>query len=95
MGAFDPEGDTDGLTDGEWRVYQKVGWGPSETRGTSELVVLAHVCLPGVGGTGREFTLFARSSVPGANMDESGVGKAGIKLSRLLERSLPKLLDAQ
>jgi hypothetical protein len=82
----------DALTDGRWRVYQKVGWGPSETRSTSELVILAHVCLPKVGGTGREFTLFARASVPGANPDESGVGEAGIKLSRLLDRSLPQLL---
>jgi hypothetical protein len=82
----------DALTDGRWRVYQKVGWGPSETRGTSELVILAHVCLPNVGGTGREFTLFGRASVPGANPDESGVGEAGIKLSRLLDRSLPQFL---
>lgn len=85
----------DRLTDGRWRVYQKVGWGPSETRGTSELVVLAHVCLPGVGDGGREFTLAARASVDGANPDESGVGQAGIKLRALLDRSLPKLLAAQ
>lgn len=84
----------DTLTDGRWRIYQKVGWGPSETRGTSELVVLAHVCLPTVGGTGREFTLFARAAVPGATPDEHGVGEAGLMLSRLLDRSLPKLLDA-
>ncbi len=85
----------DAMTDGRWRVYQKVGWGPSETRGTSELVMLAHVCLPGVGGSGREFTLVARASVPGADPNEHGVGDAGLKLSRLLDRSLPKLLDAQ
>ncbi len=85
----------DAMTDGRWRVYQKVGWGPSETRGTSELVMLAHVCLPKVGGSGREFTLVARSSVPGADPNEYGVGDAGLKLSRLLDRSLPKLLDVQ
>ncbi len=84
----------DARTDGRWRVYQKVGWGPSETRGTSELVVLAHVCLPGAGAAGREFTLFARASVPGANPDESGVGEAGLKLGRLLDRALPALLDS-
>ncbi|MEL6869120.1 MAG: hypothetical protein AAFO81_04905 [Pseudomonadota bacterium] len=83
----------DGLTHGRWRVYQKVGWGPSETRGTSELVMLAHVCLPNVGGTGREFTLLARTSVPGDEIDESGVGRAGLKMRDLLNRSLPALLD--
>jgi hypothetical protein len=85
----------DTVTDGRWRVYQKVGWGPSETRGTSELVMLAHVCLPGIGGSGREFTLAARAAVPGAAPDESGVGEAGLRLSRLLERSLRKLLAAR
>ena len=85
----------DRVTRGRWRVYQKVGWGPSETRGTSELVMLAHVCLPAVGGNGREFTLVARAAVDGAAADESGVGRAGIKLRALLDRSLPQLLRAQ
>jgi len=85
----------DALTDGRWRVYQKIGWGPSETRGTSELVVLAHVCLPGVAATVREFTVFARASVPGADADESGVGEAGLKLGRVLERALPTLLGGR
>ncbi len=89
----DAKATLDTLTDGRWRVYQKIGWGPSETRGTSELVMLAHVCLPGVGGTGREFTMLARASVPGANPDGSGVGDAGVKLERVLARSLPKLLE--
>ncbi len=93
--ADDAKRTLDDLTDGRWRVYQKVGWGPSETRGTSELVILAHVCLPKIGGTGREFTLFARSSVPGADPDESGVGEAGIRLSRFLDRSLPQLLGTR
>lgn len=85
----------DRLTDGRWRVYQKVGWGPSETRGTSELVVLAHVCLPNINETGREFTLFARASVPGAAPDESGVGEAGMKLDRVLRQTLSSLLAGQ
>ena len=80
-------------TDGRWRVYQKVGWGPSETRGTSELVILAHVCLPGVGDSGREFTLFGRAAVPRADPNEHGVGDAGIELEGLLRDSLPRLLD--
>ena len=85
----------DALTGGGWRVYQKVGWGPSETPDTSELVILAHVCLPEIGGSGREFTLFARAAVPGADPDKSGVGNAGRKLSELLDRSLPQLLEAR
>ncbi len=83
----------DDLTDGRWRIYQKVGWGPSETRGTSELVVLAHVCLPQVGGTGREFTLVGRAAVPGADPNEHGVGDAGIKLDDVLRDALPRLFE--
>jgi len=83
----------DERTDGRWRVYQKVGWGPSETRGMSELVILAHVCLPGIGNGGREFTLFGRAAVPGADPNEHGVGDAGLKLERVLRDSLPQLLD--
>ena len=36
----------DKATNGQWRIFQKIGWGPSETRSTSETVVLAYVCLP-------------------------------------------------
>ena len=79
----------DEATDGRWRVYQKIGWGPSETRGTSEIVIIAHVCLPKVG---REFTLAGRAAVPGADPNEHGVGDAGRKLSALLESALPELL---
>ncbi|MFK8016724.1 MAG: hypothetical protein AB8G17_14920 [Gammaproteobacteria bacterium] len=92
-GAGDNAKDTlDAVTNGRWRIYQKVGWGPSETRGTSEVVMLAHVCLPRVGKTGREFTLLARATVPGDDADESKVGEAGLKLERLLDRALPQLL---
>lgn len=80
----------DEATDGRWRVYQKIGWGPSETRGTSELVILAHVCLPTIG---REFTLAGRASVPGDDPNEHGVGDAGRKLSALLEAAMPMLLS--
>lgn len=34
----------DEASQGEWRVFQKVGWGPKDTRDTTEVVVLAHVC---------------------------------------------------
>lgn len=80
----------DAATDGRWRVYQKIGWGPSETRGTSEIVMLAHVCLPNIG---REFTLAGRASVPGADPNEHGVGDAGRNLAAMLEAALPELLD--
>lgn len=83
----------DERTGGRWRIFQKVGWGPSETRGTSELVLLAHVCLPGVGDSGREFTLFGRAAVPGADPNEHGVGDAGIELDALLRASLPDVLS--
>ena len=90
----DPKAVLDRLSDGRWRIYQKLGWGPSETRGMSELVVLAHVCLPKVDG-GREFTLLGRAAVPGADVNEHGVGAAGIKLEALLARSLPELLKPE
>ncbi|MEM8815293.1 MAG: hypothetical protein AAGE85_05670 [Pseudomonadota bacterium] len=90
--TVDPKALLDKLSDGQWRIYQKLGWGPSETRGTSELVVLAHVCLPQINGSGREFTLFGRASVPGADIDEHLVGAAGLKLEALFVKSLPALL---
>jgi len=88
----DPKAVLDEFSDGRWRIYQKLGWGPSETRGMSELVVLAHVCLPQE-GAGREFTLLGRAAVPGADVNEHGVGAAGIKLEALLAKSLPELLE--
>ena len=90
----DPKAVLDALSDGRWRIYQKLGWGPSETRGMSELVVLAHVCLPQA-GAGREFTLLGRAAVPGADVNEHGVGAAGIKLEALLTKSLPELLKPE
>ena len=79
----------DEASKGEWRVFQKIGWGPSETRGTTEVVVLAHVCLPHYQG-GREFTVSAQVAVPKA--DESLLPAAGKKMQRLLEKSMDKLL---
>lgn len=66
----------DEASKGEWRVFQKIGWGPSKTRGTTEVVVLAHVCVPYYQG-GREFTVSAQVSVP--NADESLLPAAGKK----------------
>jgi hypothetical protein len=87
-----PGATLDALTDGRWRIYQKVGWGPSETRGTSEFVLLAHVCLPGLQGRGREFTLAGRAAVDGNDADETRVGAAGRDLELLLELALQRLL---
>ena len=50
----------DTATNGQWRVWQKIGWGPSETRSTTETVMLAHVCLGNYQG-GREFTFMCSS----------------------------------
>ncbi len=88
--AGDTKSILDQATDGRWRVYQKIGWGPSETRGTSEIVIIAHVCLAELG---REFTLAGRAAVPGADPNEHGVGEAGRKLFSLLEQAIPRILN--
>ncbi|MFC3094052.1 hypothetical protein DRW07_11265 [Alteromonas sediminis] len=82
----------DTATNGEWRIFQKIGWGPSETRNTGENVMLAHVCLPEYQG-GREFTVAAQASHPEAK--ESSVGYSGMKMQRLLDTSIAKLLATQ
>jgi len=82
----------DKATLGEWRIFQKIGWGPSETRGTGENVMLAHVCLPYYQG-GREFTLAAQASFP--EVKTSSVGYSGMKMQRLLDVSMAKLLIEQ
>lgn len=79
----------DRSTQGQWRIFQKIGWGPSETRGAGENVVLAHVCLPHVDG-GREFTLAAQAAQTGNG--EIFVGYSGLKMQHLLNRSMRALL---
>jgi hypothetical protein len=80
----------DNATQGQWRIFQKIGWGPSETRNTGEHVVLAHVCLPHYQG-GREFTIAAQTSHPEA-LDRS-VNHAGIKMQRMLASAMEQLLQ--
>jgi hypothetical protein len=80
----------DEATNGQWRIWQKIGWGPSETRGTGENVVLAHVCLPGFQG-GREFTISAQTSFPGNK--ESSVHYAGLKMQLLLDQAVKQLIN--
>lgn len=64
-----------------WRVWQKIGWGPSETRGAGEMVMIAHICLPAYQG-GRAVTLAAQASYPDAT-DASVYQAAGILQRRL------------
>jgi len=79
----------DEATSGEWRIFQKIGWGYSETRSAGETVVLAHVCLPHLQG-GREFTIAAQTSVSGDK--ESLVGDAGLKMQKLLDKTVAGIL---
>lgn len=81
----------DEATQGQWRVWQKIGWGPSETRGAGENVVLAHVSLPFFQG-GMEFTLAAQTAEPGDG--EIFVNFAGIKMQGLLTQSMRELFAA-
>ncbi|KAA9132808.1 hypothetical protein F3N42_06250 [Marinihelvus fidelis] len=79
----------DNATDGRWSVWQKLGAGPSETRGASELVMLAQVCLPGYQG-GRTFTVAAQAGVPGAT--EENVSVAAQRLEQVLAITMRQLL---
>ncbi len=78
----------DNATNGEWRVFQKIGWGPSETRSTSENVVLAYVILPNYKG-GKAFVVAAQTAVPEAT--EANVALAGLKMQSLLDKSVSQL----
>ncbi|RUO63084.1 hypothetical protein [Pseudidiomarina insulisalsae] len=82
----------DTATGGNWRIFHKLGAGPSETRGTSEVVALAHICLPLHDGT-REFTIAAQTSVD--DNTEANVGHAGAKLEDLLRRTIQQLLTTR
>ena len=79
----------DNAFNGNWRVFQKIGWGPSETRGNGEVVMLAHVCLPMEGGS-REFTIAAQTSTPGE--DDLAVSQSGLKMQDLLENAIKQLI---
>jgi hypothetical protein len=88
----DPKKVLDKATKGQWRIWQKIGWGPSETRGTGETVVLAHVSLPHYQG-GKEFTIAAQTAATGDG--EIYVNYAGIKMQSLLTQSLVELFNFQ
>jgi len=77
-------------TQGKWRVFQKIGWGASDTRKSSENVVLAHVCLPHYQG-GREFTVAAQTAIDG-NSDES-ISIAGMQMQINLNKAMKSLLN--
>ena len=80
----------DEQTGGRWRIFQKIGAGPSETRGQSETVLLAHVVLLFSEGPTREFTLAVQTEVEGNS--EAGVGRAGKKMQQLLNIAMAQLL---
>lgn len=80
----------DEQTGGRWRIFQKIGAGPSETRGQSETVLLAHVVLLFNEGPSREFTLAVQTEVEGNS--EAGVGRAGKKMQQLLNNAMAQLL---
>ena len=80
----------DNATKGQWRVFQKIGWGPSETRSTSENVVLAYVCLPHWQG-GKAFVVAAQVAVPEAK--DENVALAGEKMQALLDSSISQYLS--
>lgn len=83
----------DSLYDGKWRVFQKIGWGPSETRSTSENVVLAYVSLPHPNDPklSRSFVVAAQVAVPEAS--EANVAKAGLKMQALLNRGIAQYMQ--
>ncbi|MEC9262295.1 MAG: hypothetical protein VYD53_13200 [Pseudomonadota bacterium] len=80
----------DEQTGGRWRIFQKIGAGPSETRGQSETVLLAHVVLHFNKAPAREFTLAVQTEVAGNS--EAGVGRAGKKMQQLLNIAMAQLL---
>jgi hypothetical protein len=80
----------DKATKGQWRVFQKIGWGPSETRSTAENVVLAYVCLPHYQG-GKSFVVAAQVAVPEAK--DENVALAGEKMQALLDNSIAQYLS--
>lgn len=82
----------DSATNGQWRVWQKIGWGPSETRSTTETVMLAHVCLGNYQG-GREFTFSVQQSTLGA--DEANLPTLGKQMQQKLQHAFTKLLDSR
>lgn len=82
----------DSATNGQWRVWQKIGWGPSETRSTTEAVMLAHVCLGNYQG-GREFTFSVQQSTQGA--DEANLPTVGKQMQQKLQHAFTKLLDSR
>ncbi|NVK56436.1 MAG: hypothetical protein HWE26_12530 [Alteromonadaceae bacterium] len=83
----------DEQTGGRWRIFQKIGAGPSETRGQSETVLLAHVLLQLNKGPAREFTLAVQTEVKGNS--EAGVGRAAQKMQEVLNISMAQLLSSK
>ncbi len=61
----------DAATDGQWRIFSKLGYGYSRTRDVIEMLNTGYVCLPSVAAmnsNGVEFLLSVRSQAVG-NVD--------------------------
>lgn len=82
----------DEATGGKWRIFQKTGSGPSETRGQAEMVILAHVYLPFEHHT-RAFTLAVQTQVAGETEDD--VLRAAAKLDPVLDTLALSLLSTE
>jgi hypothetical protein len=54
-----------------WRIFDKVGWGDSTSRGRSEVVLVSYMCLPEM-DEGREVVIVLRTSIPTSSVDNAG-----------------------
>ena len=58
----------DAASDGQWRIFSKLGYGYSHTRGVIEMLNTGYVCLPSIAAmnsNGAEFLLSVRAQTPG------------------------------
>ena len=61
----------DAATDGQWRIFSKLGYGFSNSRDVIEMLNTGYVCLPSIAAmnqNGAEFFLSVRAQTPG-NVD--------------------------
>ena len=100
--VFDPNGEQakqylDKLTDGKWRIFQKIGWGYSGTRTAGEMIYLAHVSLPNING-GHEFTIAAQTSVSNKvdnDEEQNKVIEAGMKMQTLMNEIMLQVVGSK
>jgi hypothetical protein len=59
----------DAASDGQWRIFSKLGYGFSSTRNVTEMLNTGYVCLPSIAAmnsNGAEFIISARSQTNGS-----------------------------